>query len=142
MNAKQLINSIKRVCRDNYVKPEDVTINYRYSNNDDVWCVKRVRDGSDSGHVYLEPLNARRADGITGQQMINRILGHCYKHNNRPDAIQVRFRYFSPSGGLTSGLTEAGFAVRAVEEDLFDAESNSVLETLCLLTRTGECATL
>lgn len=133
MNAKQLINSIKRVCRDNYVKPEDVTINYRYSNNDDVWCIGQIQDGWQKGFQYMAEIfvvpHHNGKGGITGQQMIDRIQRLCRKHDERPETMKVRYRWTK---------TSPCEPVRAVEEDLFDAESNSVLETICLLTRTGE----
>ena len=42
MNAQQLINKINRICKENGVNPKDVKVNYRWSNNADVWNIKGV----------------------------------------------------------------------------------------------------
>jgi hypothetical protein len=42
MNAQKLINKIQKMCDQHGVDPKDVEINYRHSNNSDVYMVKHV----------------------------------------------------------------------------------------------------
>jgi hypothetical protein len=42
MNAQQLINRIQKTCDHHGVDPRKVEINYRHSNNSDVYMVKHV----------------------------------------------------------------------------------------------------
>ena len=42
MNAQKLINKINRICKENGISPKDIDVNYRWSNNSDVWDIKAV----------------------------------------------------------------------------------------------------
>lgn len=42
MNAQKLINKINRICKDHGITPKDLDVNYRWSNNSDVWDIKAV----------------------------------------------------------------------------------------------------
>ncbi len=127
MNSKQLIDGIKRVCRENYVDPEDVTINYRHDYDSDIWCIRDVRLATDGATAQV----TRHIDGkggITGRQLIDRLERRCRTRNLEPKKVRAEFRYGSGSS----------YPIRAVEEDCFDAESNSILETLMLVTDTSD----
>ena len=42
MTAQRLINRIQKLCADNNVDPRNVEINYRHSNNSDVYPIKHT----------------------------------------------------------------------------------------------------
>lgn len=42
MNAQRLINKINRICKEHNISPKDLEVNYRWSNNSDVWNIKAV----------------------------------------------------------------------------------------------------
>jgi hypothetical protein len=42
MTAQKLINRIQKICRENNVDPRNVEVNYRHSNNSDVYPVKHT----------------------------------------------------------------------------------------------------
>lgn len=44
MKAQQLINKINRICKDNGVSPKTVDVNFRWSEDSDVWQLKRVEE--------------------------------------------------------------------------------------------------
>lgn len=44
MKAQQLINKINRICKDNGVSPKTVDVNFRWSEDGDVWQLKRVEE--------------------------------------------------------------------------------------------------
>jgi hypothetical protein len=42
MKAQTLINRITKICRENGVDPSNVEVNYRHSNNSDVYPIKHT----------------------------------------------------------------------------------------------------
>ena len=42
MTAQKLINRIQKLCADNNVDPRNVEVNYRHSNNSDVYPIKHT----------------------------------------------------------------------------------------------------
>jgi len=130
MNSKQLIAGIKRVCRENYVDPKDVTINYRHDYNSDIWCIQGVQlvvTEATDGFTAQVTRHINGKGGITGLQLIDRLKRQCRNRNLEPEKVRAEFRYVSGHS----------YPIRSVEEDCFDAESNSVLETLILVTDTS-----
>ena len=137
MNSKQIIDGIKRVCRQNYVNPKDVKINYRHDYDSDIWCIRDVQLVVTGPTDEVTAQATRRIDGkggINGQQFIDRLEQRCRNHKLQPQKVRAEFRI----GRITNRGGGCSYPIRAVEEDLFDAESNSVLETLMLVTDTSD----
>lgn len=129
MNSKQLIDGIKRICRQNHVDLGDVRINYRHDYDSDIWC---VRDVALADSTFMPRARVTRwlneSAGLTGREFIDRLEYGCRFHDVTPEKVQAEIFYGS----------NAAYPIRAVEEDLFDAESGSVLETLMLVSDTSD----
>jgi hypothetical protein len=129
MNAKQLIDGIKRVCRENDISPEDVSLNYRHNFNSEVWCVKGVILSINEGGAVAQVTRHISAEcAVTGQQFIDRLLEQCKRRKLDPKDARAVFLYGSGDS----------YPIRRVEEDLFDAESNRVLGSLVFVTDTRD----
>lgn len=44
MSAKQLIQKLTKICNENGVNPKDVQVNFRWSDDSDVWRVKTAEE--------------------------------------------------------------------------------------------------
>ncbi len=44
MTAKQLINKLEKICQENMVETKDVQINFRWSDDSDVFRIKNVEE--------------------------------------------------------------------------------------------------
>ena len=139
LNAQKLIAKIRKVCRDNYVHPRDVQVNWRHDNNSDVfplqraWKVPGALSGKPISEISFVAWQSH-CFVLTAQQLIDSVKSECRNHRVRLRDVQVTFR-FNFSSQEAYSLTE-------VEEDLFDSDSNSVLETIVLLTEPGETEAL
>ena len=66
---------------------------------------------------------------MTAQQLINRIQKMCDEHGVNPRKVKINYRRTSDSDV---------YPVKHVWEDLYDADTNNILESICLVTRGGE----
>ena len=122
MNAKQLIRSIRNTCNENYVEPRNVKMNYRHDEDHDVFAVQSVHlDGSTI--VIHRHLGGQK--GLTAQSLIERIQRRIRSKGLLPENV-----------GVTFGVGKE--PIVAVEEDLFDSESNSTLESIVILSHVEE----
>ena len=122
MNASQLIRQIKALCQDNGRDPKDVTINYRHCNNSEVFAVGRFGKKT---LLHLMPPVQLHGPALTGRQLISAIERNCKYTDVRPCEIDAQFRLFDLG---------SSYPINSVEEDLFDSETNNILESICLLT--------
>ena len=134
MNASQLIDGIERVCRDNHVEPKDVTINYRHDGDSDIWCVRDVQvdvtqPDNEAIAKVLRHIDGR--GGITGKAFIERLRRRCERNKVEPQKVKAEFHVACLSDG-DGGLS---YRIRGVEEDLFDAYTGNVLETIMLVSK-------
>lgn len=129
MNAKQLIDGIKRICRQNDISPEDVSLNYRHDYDSDIWCVKNVSLAV-TGCGISARVTRHISDecAVTGQQFIDRLMAQCKRRKLDPKDARAVFFYGSGDS----------YPIRRVEEDLFDAESNRVLGSLMFVSDTRD----
>jgi hypothetical protein len=44
MTAKQLINKLEKICQENMVETKDVQINFRWSDDSDVFRIKKAEE--------------------------------------------------------------------------------------------------
>jgi hypothetical protein len=117
MTAQQLIDEIKDLCRSHYRKPEEITINYRHDSDSDVYPVTHT--GKDKS-FWMRTSCKVPAKPLTAQQLIGRIT----KNGCLTDEVSVRF----------NSAESEGYPITEVWEDIFDAETNSVLESIVLVT--------
>lgn len=117
MTAQQLIDEIKDLCRSHYRKPGEITINYRHDTGSD--CYPVTHTGKDKS--FWMRTSCKPADKpLTAQQLIGRIARNC-----RPNSkVSVRF----------NSEDSENYPITEVWEDLYDAETNSVLESIVLVT--------
>jgi hypothetical protein len=66
---------------------------------------------------------------MTAQQLINRIQKMCDEHGVDPRKVEINYRHSNNSDV---------YPVKHVWEDLYDAETNNVLESISLVTRGGQ----
>lgn len=117
MTAQQLIEEIKDLCCSHYRKPSEVTINYRHDTDSDVYPVTHT--GKDKSFWMRTSCKATDKP-LTAQQLIGRITRNC-----RPKSkVSVRF----------NSEDSESYPITEVWEDLYDAETNSVLESIVLVT--------
>jgi hypothetical protein len=117
MTAQQLIDEIKDLCRSHYRKPEEITINYRHDSDSDVYPVTHT--GKDKS-FWMRTSCKVPAKPLTARQLIGRITRNCRPY----DVVSVRF----------NSAESEGYPITEVWEDCYDAETNSVLESIVLVT--------
>jgi hypothetical protein len=60
---------------------------------------------------------------MTAKQLIRKLTKICNENGVDPKDVQINFRWSADSDV---------FRVKAAEEDLFDAETNNILQSICL----------
>jgi hypothetical protein len=62
MTAQKLINRIQKICTENGVAPCDVEVNYRHSNNSDIYPIK---------HTWEDLLDAKTNSVLTSISLVS-----------------------------------------------------------------------
>lgn len=126
MTAQHLIEEIKDLCRSHYRKPSEITINYRHDVGSDTYPVTHTGNAFVDGDFWMRTSCKPTDKPLTAQQLIRRIQSNCRAYKQRPDEVGAAVRFNSAES--------ENYPITEVWEDLYDAETNSVLESIVLVT--------